>query len=51
MIKILHVISDQNIGGAGRLLLNLLACGDRERFCFAVVVPVGSRLVPKLKAL
>lgn len=51
MIKILHVISDKNIGGAGKLLLNLLSGGDGERFCFSVAVPVGSLLAPRLRAL
>lgn len=51
MIKILHVISDKNIGGAGRLLLNLLSETDRERFDFTVVLPHGSMLTPRVVAL
>ena len=51
MIKILHVISDKNIGGAGRLLLNLLTEADRKQFEFLVVLPAKSRLVPKISAL
>ena len=51
MIKVLHVISDKNIGGAGKLLVNLLGGGDRKRFCFSVVMPKGSMLAPKVRAL
>ena len=48
MIKILHVISDRNIGGAGRLLLNLLKEADREKFDISVILPYGSLLTPKI---
>ena len=48
MIKILYVISDKNIGGAGVLLCNLLAHLDRRRFCPAVALPYGSRLRERL---
>ena len=48
MIKILHVISDKNIGGAGRLLLNLLNESDRKSFSISVVVPKGSLLTQKI---
>ena len=32
MIKVIHVLSDMKIGGAGIWLLNLLDSIDRERF-------------------
>lgn len=51
MIKVIHVISDTNVGGAGVLLCNLLACADTERFEIAVVLPRGSLLTPRIRAL
>lgn len=51
MTKILHIISDANIGGAGRSLLNYLACCDRERFAVSVVLPRGSALKPAVEKL
>lgn len=49
MIKVLQVVSDTNIGGAGRYLLNYLKYYDRENFSVYVVVPEGSKLVPYIK--
>lgn len=51
MAKILNIISDTNIGGAGRSLLNYLTYGDRERFSSAVVLPRGSALKKEVEAL
>jgi len=51
MLKILHIISDTNIGGAGKLLLVFLANYDRERFDVCVVVPKGSLLLPEITKL
>lgn len=51
MIKVVHVISDTNVGGAGVHLCNLLSAADRNRFSYAVVLPQGSALVPRLIAL
>lgn len=51
MIKILHVISDTNFGGAGRLLLNLIAESDRKNFDISVAVPQGSALKPRIETL
>ena len=51
MIKLFHVISDTNIGGAGTLLLNYLANADRTDFAITVVLPRGSALVPRIQAL
>ena len=48
MIRLLHVITDTNIGGAGVHLLHLLKGYDRKNFTMEVVVPVGSRLVSLL---
>lgn len=47
MIKVMHVCSDTNIGGAGRYLLNLLEESDKEAFELVFVLPQRS----KLKAL
>ena len=46
MIKVLNILSDSNIGGAGRLLVNYLRNFDREKFDVAVVLPKDSDLKP-----
>lgn len=51
MIKVLNVISDTNIGGAGRCLLNFLKYYDRSRFEVKVVLPHDSLLAPQVQAL
>ena len=38
MIKVIHVISDTNIGGAGTVLLTTLYNIDRSRFDVKVVL-------------
>ena len=50
-MKILHILTDTNIGGAGRYLMALLASYNRSDFVMEVVLPEGSRLVPHIKAL
>ena len=50
-MKILHVISDRNIGGAGVLLCNLLRHMDRSRIESVVAIPRGSALGERLSAL
>ena len=42
MIRVLHFLSDSNIGGAGITLYRLLSSSDRDRFDFAVVLPENS---------
>lgn len=49
MIRVMNVISDTNIGGAGRVLLNYLRCSDRERFETHVALPRNSLLAPPLR--
>ena len=44
MIKVLNIISDTNIGGAGRVLLNYAKYRDREKFDMSVILPSGSML-------
>ena len=51
MIKVLNIISDTNIGGAGRVLLNYMQSTDRTNFDTAVVLPRGSLLKAPLEAL
>lgn len=50
-IKVVHVLSDTNIGGAGTLLFNTIACSDTSRFEYVVVLPEGSRLAERLCSL
>ena len=49
MKKILHILTDSNIGGAGTHLLNILKFYDRSRFIIEVALPQGSRLIPLVK--
>ena len=44
-IKVVEVITDTNIGGAGRLLLCRLGQTDRDAFEETVVLPCGSALI------
>lgn len=50
-MKVLHVLTDRNIGGAGRWLLYYLKYHDRAAFAVKVVLPQDSLLVPAVKAL
>lgn len=51
MIRVLNIISDTNIGGAGRVLLNYLQYSDRGEFETAVALPRGSLLKAPLEKL
>jgi len=51
VIRVLNVISDSNIGGAGRVLLNYLQYADRNQFETLVAVPRGSLLCEPLREL
>lgn len=51
MIKILNIMTDATLGGAGRVLLQTLKCLDRERFDLVVAAPSGSALVPLVQEL
>lgn len=48
-MKIYHVLTDRNIGGAGRWLLYYLEYCDREKFDVRVVLPKDSLLVPAVE--
>ena len=49
MIRVLNVISDTNIGGAGRVILNYLRYSDRDRFQIWTALPRGSLLKAPLE--
>ena len=51
MIKVLNIISDTNIGGAGRVLLNYMSRADREHFDVSVAMPRDSLLKAPLEEL
>lgn len=51
MKKVLNIISDTNVGGAGRALLTWLKYMNRDEFKAAVIVPAGSLLTERIKAL
>lgn len=51
MYSVIHIISDTNIGGGGRSLLNYLACYDHSRFRVRVILPRGSALKERVEAL
>jgi len=51
VIKVLNIISDTNIGGAGRVLLNYMSRADRENFDVSVAMPRGSLLKAPLEEL
>lgn len=50
MLKVVQVVSDTNIGGAGRYLLNYLKYFDRDRFKVTVIVPEKSALIEFITA-
>ena len=49
MIRVLNIISDTNIGGAGRVILNYLRYTDKSRFETMVAIPKGSLLKEPLQ--
>jgi len=51
LTKILNIITDTNIGGAGKVLLNFMRKTDRDEFDHTVVVPEKAALSPLLRAL
>ena len=50
-IKVTHILTDSNIGGAGRLLRYFLEKADRERFEYSVILPENAALIPEIEAL
>ena len=51
MIQVLNILTDSNIGGAGRCLINYLKYCDRSRFSVKVVLPRDSLLIPEVRQL
>jgi hypothetical protein len=51
LVKVLNIISDKNVGGAGRVLLNYLKYCDRANFRVSVALPTGSLLIKPLREL
>lgn len=51
MYRLLHIITDTNVGGAGVLLLCQLKYFDRTKFDISVVLPRGSELIPRVQSL
>ena len=51
MIKVLNILTDTNVGGAGRIFLQYLKCIDRTRFDVHIAVPSGSQLIPLINGL
>ncbi len=51
MIKVLNIITDTNLGGAGRVLINYLKYCDRSSFDVSAAVPAGSALTQRLREL
>lgn len=49
--KVLNIISDTNVGGAGRALLTYLKYMNRDEYEAAACVPAGSLLTERIKAL
>jgi len=47
-MKVLHIITDSNIGGAGRHLLTLADSFGSEAFSIEVAIPAGGKLLPEL---
>ncbi len=51
MIKVIEVLTDTNIGGAGIWLLNFLEFYDREKLDVSVVIPTESMLKERIEKL
>jgi len=49
MKKVLHVLTDTNIGGAGRYIFNLLSAWDYGRFEVMAACPAGGELERQLR--
>mgnify|MGYP001145837454 CR=1 FL=1 len=51
MKKVLHVLSDTNIGGAGKYLINLISHWDHSKFEMIVACPGGGELEKQLNSM
>lgn len=50
-MKVFHVLTDRNIGGAGRWLFSYLKHYDRDKFLVKVVLPSDSQLILPVQEL
>lgn len=50
-MKIIQVISDSNIGGAGKVILNMLKCFDRKKINCKIIIPSASKLKSLIEKL
>ena len=48
---VLQILSDTNLGGAGRYLLDPFSAWDRERYDMVLAVPKGAVLADQVRAL
>lgn len=48
-IKILNIISDTNIGGAGKCIITYCKNMDKKKFDVSVVMPKDSLLKPEIE--
>ena len=51
MYKVINVISDSNIGGAGKCILNFLKYDDENKFEVIAVIPKNSLLKAEIEKL
>lgn len=51
MMNVYQVVSDTNIGGAGRYLLNYLKYFNRDRFKVTALIPENSMLKPLIRVM
>lgn len=51
MIRVLVILTDTNIGGAGRAFLQYLSEIDKERFEIIAVLPKGAELIPYVREM
>lgn len=51
MLRLIHILTDSNIGGAGILLLNQLRTIDRGLFDLSVILPRGAELAPEVRRI
>ena len=49
-IRVVHVLSDRNIGGAGKQLYYLLSAADHSEFEYSVILPTGSAAAPLIRS-
>ncbi|MDR2502526.1 MAG: glycosyltransferase, partial [Oscillospiraceae bacterium] len=50
-MRVISVISDSNIGGAGNVLVNFMKFADKDKFLHTIALPQGSKLTEKLDSL